>query len=273
MDFSKTAIFSDLDGTLFSDDKTISEENLDAIQKYVDEGGTFAISTGRIPSNLRGMIDNLPVNGISIVSNGSGLYDINNGKYIWKKHLDQDIIRLFLGYVMDGFSNADIIIYAGNSAVFVTPQETADSFFVETHMPCFFQKLEEVEGFWLKALINDTHENLEKVRQIADIVSRRFYDNEPIADLVFSNPTYLEILPHGANKGTALTSARKLPQYAGKTIFAIGDYFNDIELIEAANVACAPANALYEVKERANIITNDNNHDALADLIQFIEKF
>ncbi len=273
MDFSKTAIFSDLDGTLFTDDKTISEGNISAINRYIDEGGTFAISTGRIPSNLRGMINGLPINGVSIVSNGSGLYDISKAKYLWKKQLDQDIIRLYMGYVMDGFSNAGIIIYAGNSAVFVTPKESADPFFVETHMPCFFQKLEDIDGFWLKALIDDTHKNLEKIQQIANIVSKRFYDGKPIADLVFSNPNYLEILPHGANKGTALNSARKLSQYAGKTIFAIGDYYNDIELIEAANVACAPANALYEVKERANIITNDNNHDALADLIQFIEKF
>lgn len=273
MDFSKTAIFSDLDGTLFRDDKTISEENINAIENYIEDGGTFAISTGRIPTNLRGMIDNLPVNGVSIVSNGSGLYDISKKKYLWKKFLDQDIIKLYLSYVMDGFSSADIIIYSGNSAVFVTPKETAEPFFVDTHKPCFFQTLDEISGSWLKVLINDTHENLEKIKQIADIVSRRFYDGEPISDLVFSNPTFLEILPHGANKGTALTAARKLPQYAGKTVFAIGDYYNDIELIEAANVACAPANAITEVKARANIITNDNNHDAIADLIQFIEKF
>lgn len=273
MDFSRTAIFSDLDGTLFSDDRTISDENLLAVKRYTEEGGVFALSTGRIPSNLRHMLDGLIVNGTSIVANGSGLYNFKKHKYIIKKKLNSELVNVYIEYIMDGFKSADIIIYAGDNGIFVTPHETAEKDFVDTHLPCFFQNLSEVEGNYLKVLINDKHENLEKIRDIANNISKRFNDSTPFADLVFTNSNYLEVLPPGANKGSGLEAARKLPEYIGKTIFAIGDFYNDIELLDNANIACAPANSLLEVKKKANIITNDNNHSAIADLIQFIEKF
>lgn len=270
MDFSKTAIFSDLDGTLFSDDKTISRKNLSSIKAYVDAGGKFAISTGRIPSNLRDMLDGLTINGTSIVSNGSGLYNLSTREYLYKSFLDTKIIRAFLFDVMEEFKNADIMIYPGDSIVFITPYETADKTFVNTHRPCFFQNLSDMNGEWLKSVMEDDPENLRKIKSMGEDLSKKY--NKPIADFVFSNWNYLEILPHDSNKGTALLKAKELPEYRDRTIFAIGDYMNDIELLEASDFPACPENALPEVKKISKFVTPDNNHDAIFDLIHFIQK-
>ena len=52
MRYQDVAIFSDLDGTLFDCHGKISQKNSDAIHRFTDEGGLFAVSTGRIPENM-----------------------------------------------------------------------------------------------------------------------------------------------------------------------------------------------------------------------------
>ena len=56
MDPSRTVVFSDLDGTLFNSTGEVSPENREAIDRYVENGGKFALSTGREPRNARQQI-------------------------------------------------------------------------------------------------------------------------------------------------------------------------------------------------------------------------
>ena len=51
---------------------------------------------------------------------------------------------------------------------------------------------------------------------------------------------------------------------------AIGDYYNDMELLRTADISAAPANALPEVRETADHIVCSNNEGAVADLIERI---
>ena len=79
---------------------------------------------------------------------------------------------------------------------------------------------------------------------------------------------YEELLPPGINKGTAVSFLRELPEYEGRTIYAIGDYWNDIELLNAADVACCPTNAIDEVKAVCKHIEASHNDGAIADLVR-----
>ena len=56
--------------------------------------------------------------------------------------------------------------------------------------------------------------------------------------------------------------------YAGRTLIAVGDYWNDMELLEAADVACCPENAIDEVKAVCAHVLPSHNDDALAALIR-----
>jgi len=50
----------------------------------------------------------------------------------------------------------------------------------------------------------------------------------------------------------------------------VGDYWNDLEMLQRADVACVPLNGAEEVKALAHYITPDNNHDAIAYIIEKI---
>ena len=79
---------------------------------------------------------------------------------------------------------------------------------------------------------------------------------------------YQELLPQDVNKGTGVDLLRKLPVYEGRTLIAVGDYWNDMELLAAADIPCCPENAIPEVKAVCAHILPSHNDDALAALIR-----
>ena len=79
---------------------------------------------------------------------------------------------------------------------------------------------------------------------------------------------YQELLPININKGSAVAILRQLPEYAGRSIFAVGDYWKDYELLEKVDVACAPENAIEEVKAISRCLLPSHNESPLASLIQ-----
>jgi hypothetical protein len=52
---------------------------------------------------------------------------------------------------------------------------------------------------------------------------------------------------------------------------AIGDYLNDVEMLQEADIAAAPESAMAEVKCHAQIITVDHTQSAVADLVRQLE--
>ena len=79
---------SDLDGTLLRDDKTLSEENLKAIEYFKENGGYFTVVTGR-PAVIVGDIYNkIRPNAPMSCYNGGGIYDAGKKEFLWKNRKD-----------------------------------------------------------------------------------------------------------------------------------------------------------------------------------------
>ena len=63
----KENLFSDMDGTLLSDDKKVSQENLAAIRRFVKAGGRFSVATGRSEVIAAPFLFDIPLNLPAIV--------------------------------------------------------------------------------------------------------------------------------------------------------------------------------------------------------------
>lgn len=77
-------------------------------------------------------------------------------------------------------------------------------------------------------------------------VSRRLHHHGLRAEVVFSGGQYLDLLPTGVHKGTALLHAAALAAEPGQPrpgIIAAGDSMNDKEMLRVADLAILPANA------------------------------
>lgn len=85
----------------------------------------------------------------------------------------------------------------------------------------------------------------------------------------FSCKEYLEYCPVNTDKGTGAQYLVKLLNIPHTSTVAIGDEQNDIPMIQSAHIGIAMKNGIDDIKKTADYVTeNDNNHDAIAEVIE-----
>ena len=135
---------------------------------------------------------------------------------------------------------------------------------MDIHRPCTFCKVDDIaDRPWLKTLFLGAEEDLDYAREL--IAKRGLedkFDIVPGTTDILPDAKYIELLPHGTNKGSGVEALRTLSSLSGRSIICVGDYWNDLEMLQRADVACVPLNGAEEVK--------DNNHDAIAYIIEKI---
>ena len=81
-----------------------------------------------------------------------------------------------------------------------------------------------------------------------------------------------ELLPKSASKGNILLKMADMLGIDAKKTIAVGDYNNDISMIKSAGLGFAVANAVDEVKAVADYVTVSNDDDAIAVIIEGLDK-
>ena len=268
MDYTKTAIFSDLDGTLFDSRGDVSEENLSAIRRYMDLGGKFAISTGRQPDNAMWYLRRNFTNAPSVVLNGSAAYNFATGEYGFCAFLDRAALWTYLRRMLSELPGMDIQMYCRAGIRYITPREHAQPQMLDLHNPCKFVTPESMTGEDIfKCLLYappPLEQGLLDIIRPGDGVDFRIVPGTTDVGGVI---TYYELLPLGVSKSTAIDALRHDPALAGRIFIAVGDYWNDYEMLLAADVAVAPANAIDEVKAICRYVTVSNNEHCVAHII------
>ena len=85
-----------------------------------------------------------------------------------------------------------------------------------------------------------------------------------------SGPTFIDILNQKASKGMALKS---LAHYLGipmESTIAIGNYYNDLDMIQGAGVGVAVANAPEEIQVEADLVVPSNNENGVAEALRLL---
>lgn len=266
MQYQKFALFSDLDGTLFSSDRTVSLGNRSALERFVAGGGLFGIATGRAPRNALTLLPDVPINTWSVVLNGTEAFDYRTNTVALSRSLSQLRMAGFLHEVLDTWPQVNVLVCSESSLYFLSAPAARNRDFFDSHQPCQAATLETVLQYpWLKCLLCAPRPILKQMEEYA--VRTGVTET---ADRVYTAVDYLEFLPKGVHKGRCLEDLRRMGELAGRTIVAVGDWTNDLELLQAADVAVAPANALPEIKALCDYVTVSNNDDAIAAVIDEI---
>ena len=82
--------------------------------------------------------------------------------------------------------------------------------------------------------------------------------------IVRSNKRYLELLPEGVNKGTAVEVLAEYMKVPIKEVVCFGDNLNDLEMIQKAGLGIAMGNGHLDLKKAADIIAPPNTESGLA---------
>lgn len=260
--YSDIILLSDMDGTLLNSQGIISEENKKAIQKLVEGGGKFGIATGRNLSNAQRFLKDIPLNGYCIFANGSLLYDYTKEQYIKECNLKKDNLVHFLKKCLKEKEQITIQIYTRDMCHIVSKNEYVKERERKNHAPITFTSLENMlHKEWIKILFSGSKEDMKWLEEHSE-----YLEQEKEVHRVHSSDIYYEFLPFDANKGT-MVSYLKQELKDGMKLYAVGDYYNDIEMLQSADVGIAMGNAPEDVKKYADMVCPNCDQDGIAYII------
>ncbi|HHW57051.1 MAG TPA: HAD family phosphatase [Clostridia bacterium] len=259
-------IVSDLDGTLIDSTQNISNENINAISSFVKSGGLFTIATGRTEINVLPYIKKLEINCPCILYNGAVIYDINRKKFLKCNFIDNQYLLNPLQNILKTYKDLCLQIFTEGKMFIVSDKRKIDPYVILEKQPYEMAQINDIKDEpWIKIILNDTSDVLLNIQS--------YLNNKVpkgIISTVFSNPTYLEILPFGVSKGSALSELVKIIGINKKRVIAIGDYYNDIEMIKTAWIGVTTGNAPPLLKKVADITVVNNDNHALFYLIKYV---
>ena len=264
--FSGILICTDLDGTLYRNDKTISPENKRAIEYFKSNGGLFTFVTGRLPYYSRDAYNAVSPNAPFGCINGGGVYDGETESYVWARELPRLSLEL-VECIDKRFPNVGIQICCHHRTYFAKETPHMKEFRKSTGLPDLFCHYRDVQEPIAKVLFGTKLED----EMIAIAKTLREHELADSFDFIRSERTLFEILPKGVHKGLALS---KLVDHLGIDIgrtVAIGDYDNDVGMLSAAKLGIAVANASPTAKAAADLVTVSNEEHAIAKVIYDIE--
>lgn len=256
----------DLDGTLLDDEKRLPPENAAALQAARNAGIVLVPATGRI---LRGLPEGFADPDLFryyIFANGAEVFDLQEGKRLFGAGIEPELAAEVCRY-MDGLPVL-YDCYRGEWGYMTDwMYEKAPEFF-----ECEPEILKLVKK--LRKPVPDLRENIletglpveklqmyfrpenlpERERQLKELPARF-----PELKASSSLKNNIEINSVSAGKGMALRALCRLLAIPVEESAAFGDGLNDTEMLQAAGIGCAMANAAEAVKRCADRMTENNN--------------
>lgn len=269
MEFKPKALFLDLDGTLLNDRKEITPGNRAAIERALAAGHRVVITTGRplVSAIEQARRLELTSPGCYLIAfNGGILYDMGARKVLFEETVPLDLVRA----VYEEANRRELHIQTYDERrVLVEPRCDDDA--LRRYCANILMEYAVIPGVDAltrepaKLLVID-FEHKEPLLSFRDWVLERYGER---LDSFFSCEEYLEIIPRGLSKGSALLQlAGRLGIPREHTVSA-GDAANDLSMLEAAGIGVAMCNGTDEAKAAADAVTTrDNNHDGIAEVIE-----
>lgn len=272
MDHKIKLIGFDLDGTLLTSDKKLSERTRRVMELAISQGIMMVPATGRPLSGVPKELLEFPGIRYVVTANGARVLDIVEERTMTEELLPREkcgqILRIFEKY--DTFRE---IYYNGTGY--------ADR-----------EKLDHVERYQedpaMQKYLRETRKPVDSVRQMFDrdnrgmdkiqaLFARMEEKEHAIAEIIetvedvevtgaLSNN--IEVNANGIHKGNALLKLGELLGIQKEEIMAFGDGKNDRKMLETVGVGVAMANSVSEVLEVADMVTASNDDDGVAKVIE-----
>lgn len=261
-------LFVDLDATLLCDDKSITQENLKAIRKMLDQGHYIVLATGRPIESGRVVARELglTVPGCYMIAfNGAIIYDCSADRVLAKRSIPIDVVQeLFeraekAGIYAQTYNNTDIITTHHTRELDFYKEKTGLSYKLSPNVLDILE--EEPQKVLLIAL-----EDKERLSRFQKENLQWEFEK---CNSFFSSEEYLEYCPVETSKGYGTNYLMRILNIPLECTVAVGDEQNDISMIQAAHIGVAMKNGIEELKQVADYVTErDNNHSAIAEVIE-----
>ena len=252
-------IVVDLDGTILNNDSKVTNSTKEYLKKLKDNGYIITIATGRILSSALEATDGASFASYIITDNGSCVYNVQTSSFLFENYIDEETIKSCFNLYNDEYryinfcSKDKIYKYSENS----TYNEITD------------KEKEYIINNENISQISINIKNINLIQQIySDIVNKLKNVEVVIMRDSFSDKKWFDVMPINCSKYNTIN---KLASYLGiknEEIIAFGDGLNDVDMLKKCGYGVALQNALEEVKEVADDVTQlDHNNDGVINYL------
>ena len=250
--FSDILLTVDFDRTLTAPDSTVPQRNLEAIQYFIDNGGTFTVNTGRsIPMSMGNIIDKIPVNAPLLLYNGSAAYDEKTGRFTRCATIDLDPC-VVLPQLQARFPHLHLEVQASDKHYLLHKNTGWEGYSEHNGCDWSYAAPENIPDPFLKftfygdfhdntvaSLYEATEEELAQIDEMIEYMSVHYGDK---LEIVRACARIIDFHTKGVSK---LNSARQLQKELGKEILVcVGDAENDLTMLEGADYAFCPSDGI-----------------------------
>ena len=258
-------IVLDIDGTLFDDEKKITPKTKAVLQKAQENGLTVVLASGRPASGLWYIADELKMekhHGLLCCFNGSQVVDCTTTEELFNSPMSIDMGKRVLNHMKSFDVNPmvykDAYLYVNDAYAYKVKYESR----LGRLKVCEVDDLESYLTWRPNKIL--TSGDPAYLQENYQLMMAPFKDE---LNCMFTADFYFEFTAKGIDKARALSIALEKLGYSGDNCIAFGDAQNDLSMIRFAKIGVAMGNATDEVKEAADEITLDNNHDGIAEAL------
>ncbi len=278
----------DLDGTMLNKYGIITQNTKDVIKKVQEKGIEVIIASGRTINSVKNFSKEINSENYFISGNGAITYDIKNDKILYEnvlsKNKAQQVIKIceensiyYSVYTENGIITKNL----NYNTLYYYKENLNKEEKEKTHINIVqdvYNYIEEKDEKILKIMICDNNQLvfksiLKKIKEITDIeildvshMSRKLIKQgtEEIALEYF----YTEITSKNVDKWNALEMLIEMLNITKDEVITIGDNANDVKMIQNAGLGVAMGESAPYIKEQANIVTESNDNDGVAKILQ-----
>ncbi len=263
MKFENVLIASDYDGTLYNNEGIITAEVRDKISYFIANGGNFTVSTGRTYQGFHAY-EKSYINAPVLLSNGAVAYDYDKNCLCFADTVGEeifdalrDLLKHFptVSIEMYSFFDSFVINNCDVSARHLTSQGIEFSEVIDPS---------EAKAPWSKVMIFSQNDSA--------AIQEYLTAEHPEVHFLPTSGRYIEIMKNGVDKGTGLLKLADYLSVPHNRVYAVGDGYNDVEMLVAAECGFVPCNGSKEALSVAGKVVRSNDDGAVAHVIEILDE-
>ena len=255
----------DLDETLLNAEFKISPRNREAIRRVVEKGVLVTIATGRMYRSARRYAGELEIDLPLILYHGAMIREAVSGEMIRYSPVPAELAMEILQFT--AAENYHVNLYIDDRLY--VHAENDESRYYQTIAPIPVEPVGDLSVFLEQKGLEPAKLSIinrdERMEGLQHFLEEKYAGRLTVLQ---SRPHFLEITSTEATKGQALKYLGDMQNIEVKDIVAIGDSYNDIDMIRFAGMGVAMANAPAAVQAVADFITHSNVEDGVATFLE-----
>ncbi len=266
--FDGCLLVSDIDGTLLHHG-TIAQKNIEAIRYFEANGGYFTVATGRgigaFDQEYKMSEANVPAIGI----HGGTVYDFAKKETLYLNALGEEDKQAIIALAKQ-FSQMGFEVFCDGTMNICRRSPDIDWHAQYEHVNATYEPIENImDRSWSKVVFSTENGMGQKMLEYSQTLKTdkgAFHITNAVLVKL------LELYPASNKKSKAM---HFLADYLGVShdrVFAIGDYYNDIDMIEKAKIGAAVKDSPKEIINASKYVTKASCQEgAVAEFIYYIE--